>query len=183
MAPMMTMLERRRQWGGGYSFRPFAVETTGKEFYYSKRAVSGRAAKEKEGRRKMTSSNLAVTWTRNGVEEGLIGGIRQGRRANDRGAASDVSRRKMWLEARKVAAGLLDEGDKDDDNIQQLLLNVESYQSLKEGKLLECRRRVKEEVQKNALKGWTRNTGDEDFYIDHLRRGTACLLVGSIEDI
>lgn len=43
------------------------------------------------------------------------------------------------------------------------VLGKRLYGELKESELLECRQRVKHEVQKLALKGWTKNLGDEDW--------------------
>lgn len=38
-----------------------------------------------------------------------------------------------------------------------------TYDEVKGGVLLEARRKVKEEVRAEALKGWVRNTGDGGF--------------------
>jgi tRNA-specific adenosine deaminase 1 len=62
----------------------------------------------------------------------------------------------MWAAAVMVAGMLGDEGI-----IKEL--GVASYDEVKEGSLLEGRRRVKEEARTEALKGWLRNTGDGGF--------------------
>jgi tRNA-specific adenosine deaminase 1 len=49
-----------------------------------------------------------------------------------------------------------------DEGISEAL-GVERYDGVKEGGLLEGRRRVKDEVRRKVLKGWLRNTGDGEF--------------------
>ncbi|KXX79269.1 tRNA-specific adenosine deaminase 1 [Madurella mycetomatis] len=131
-----------RTWGGtGYAFVPFRVEITALEFEFSRRAIVG-GGSGNEKQIKVTASNLAVAWARDGaVQEGLIGGVLQGRRGFDIRGASLTSRRKMWESAVKIAAALGNE----------------------RGELLGARRKVKDEVRTKALKGWLRNTGDGEF--------------------
>lgn len=149
-----------RQWEGtGYAFVPFRVETTAREFEFSRRAIlpSGGGPGEEDKARKVAASNLAVAWTRDGaVEEGLIGGALQGRKAFDTKGASLTSRRRMWESAVEVAAALGDERI-------SMELAKRTYDEVKEGVLLRGRRRVKEEVRTKALKGWLRSTGDGGF--------------------
>jgi tRNA-specific adenosine deaminase 1 len=45
-------------------------------------------------------------------------------------------------------------------------LRVEAYRDVKRGSLLEDRRRVKEDMRKEALKGWVRNEGGEDWGVE-----------------
>jgi tRNA-specific adenosine deaminase 1 len=45
----------------------------------------------------------------------------------------------------------------------EMLLGKETYGDVKEGQLLVHRRRVKDAVRSEALKGWVRNTGDDSF--------------------
>jgi len=146
---------RGRVWeGSGYGFHPFRVETTGREFEFSRRGIVGGGEGEEI---KVAASNLAVAWTKDGeVEEGLIGGVMQGRKAFDLKGASATSRRRMWAAAADVAAFLGDEG------ICRELGNG-TYDGVKEGELLTARRMVKEEVRGEALKGWLRNVGDGAF--------------------
>lgn len=150
MAPV-----RGKVWeGSGYGFHPFRVEVTAREFEFSRRGIVGGGEGEEI---KVAASNLAVAWTRDGeVEEGLIGGVMQGRKAFDLKGGSATSRRRMWAAAADVAALLGDEG------ISRELGNG-TYDGVKEGKLLAARRRVKEEVRGEALKGWLRNVGDGSF--------------------
>lgn len=136
------------EWEGGYGFRPFAVQTTGLEFQYSRRG-SGHI----EGVR-YVASNLAMTWTCNGLAENLIGGILQGRRQSDARAGSAVSRGKMWALAQEIARQV------EPDRIPPTL---GTYGALKDSPGLATRSKVKEDVRKEALKGWVRNTGDEDI--------------------
>ncbi|KAK3336674.1 adenosine deaminase/editase [Cercophora scortea] len=139
-------------WGGGYAFVPFTVRTTTEDFAYSKRAVAARST--------LTSaSNLAVAWSGNGLEEGIIGGVLQGRKQFSEKGASCTSRRKMWGLGRDVAELLSVE----DGGVISRALAVGVYDDIKEVDLLEARRRVKEETRSEALKGWLRNTGDGSF--------------------
>lgn len=140
-----------KRWPGGYSFLPFEVQTTTREFRFSSREVAARSGRP-------TASNLAVAWSMQGLEEGLIGGALQGRKQFDRKGASAVSRRRMWEYAREIA-GL--EGLESEAIYEQL--GVRSYLELKYGALLEARKKVKEDAFTEALKGWTRNQGDESF--------------------
>ncbi|KAK0737548.1 adenosine deaminase/editase [Apiosordaria backusii] len=139
-------------WSNGYKPVPFVIETTQHEFDYSKRSVTARSEK-------ISPSNLAVCWTYNkGIEEGIIGGVLQGRKAFDIKGASAVSRKKMWALAVEVAEGVY---GPEGELVKEL--KRETYDEVKEGRLLLGRRRVKEEVRGEALKGWVRNTGDGAF--------------------
>ncbi|KAK4200619.1 putative tRNA-specific adenosine deaminase [Triangularia verruculosa] len=140
-------------WENGYKPVPFSIETTQHEFDYSRRAVT--AISEK-----ISPSNLAVCWTYNKeVEEGIIGGVLQGRKAFDFKGASAVSRKKMWALALEVAEGVYGpEGQVTRE------LKMGTYDEVKEKSvLLQARRRVKNEVRREALKSWVRNTGDRGF--------------------
>ncbi|KAK4140225.1 adenosine deaminase/editase [Dichotomopilus funicola] len=166
MAGVVVVEGRARDWeGGGYGFWPFRVEVvSGGEFGFSRRgieeaAAAAAAADGDEGgsKVKMVASNLAVAWTAGGeVEEGLIGGVLQGRKAFDLKGASLTSRRRMWEAAVEVAEMMGDEGILRE-------LRTERYDGVKESASLEARRRVKETVRGEALKGWIRNTGDGEF--------------------
>lgn len=141
-----------KRWPGGYSFTPFKVETTTKEFGFSNRQVVSRSGGA------TAASNLAVSWSMNGLDEGLIGGVIHGRKQFDKRGASLVSRRKMWECAREIA-GM----EKVETKAICDQLGMMSYQEIKDGCLVETRKKVKEDVYKEALKGWTRNIGDENF--------------------
>jgi len=140
-----------KRWPGGYSFMPFKVESTAKEFRFSNREVAARSDR-------VAASNLAAAWSLQDLDEGLIGGALQGRKQFHPKGASLVSRRKMWENAREIA-GL---GDVETRAICDQL-NVETYREIKDGRLLVARKKVKEAVYKEALKGWTRNTSDDSF--------------------
>lgn len=137
------------RWGGGYSFTPFEVLTTELEFRYSKRAVAERTEK-------MAASNLAVAWHGRGLEEGLVGGVLQGRRQFDVRGGSRTSRRRMWGLALEIASlgGLED---------VRRLLEMEKYKDMKNGSGLTDRKEVKDHVRRTALDGWVHNVGDDEF--------------------
>lgn len=141
-----------RHWPGGYSFKPFKIDTTDVEFYFSKRSVMARAEK-------ISASNLAAAWSTSGVEETILGGIIQGRKPFDIRGASRMSRRQMWGTALDLARDL-------DDNNLRFALDVSTYGDVKEGPLLAARRQVKAEVRGTALAGWVKNEGDSRFKID-----------------
>lgn len=140
-----------RRWDGGYAFREFSVQTTSLEFTYSKREVGRRSDRT-------SASNLAVTWSAAGLEEGLVGGVLQGRKQFDGKGASRTSRRGMWALALDVASM-----DGVGSEEVRMVLGGGTYGDVKEGELLEVRRRVKSDVKREALKGWVRNKGDESF--------------------
>ncbi|KAB5517322.1 adenosine-deaminase domain-containing protein [Coniochaeta sp. 2T2.1] len=144
----MTPLAGRR-WEGGYKWAEFAVRTTELEFEFSKREVARRSDKT-------SASNLAVAWTAAGLKEGLAGGVLQGRKQFDVRGGSGTCRRRMWQLARDVA-GM--EGDEELGRV----LEGGKYGDVKGAGLLERRRRVKDDVRGEALKGWVRNVGDEEF--------------------
>lgn len=144
-----------KQWPGGYAFKPFTIEASDIEFKYSKRSVQARSSS-------ISASNLATAWSLSGLEETLIGGVLQGRKAFDIRGASQTSKRQMWAAASEVAARL------DDPTVAvQHHLNVTTYREVKDGPLLVYRRTVKAEVRKEALVGWIRNEGGSDFSISH----------------
>ncbi|RYP66684.1 hypothetical protein DL769_005959 [Monosporascus sp. CRB-8-3] len=122
-----------------------------------------------------------------GLEEATLGGTLQGRKQFDARGASFATRRRMWGLAAEVAdllvvanntgvagraeagggvAGMVGEGTEAVAGvveIQRTLVGTRTYGELKECGLLAARRRVKDEVRAEALKGWVRNLGDEGF--------------------
>lgn len=136
------------EWEDGYGFRPFVVQTTGLEFEYSRRGPA-----HIEGLR-YVASNIATAWSCNGLAENLIGGILQGRRQSDAQAGSVVSRGKMWA---------LMQGTANQVDIDRTSPTLGTYGALKDSPGLAARIKVKGDVRREALKGWVRNTGDEDF--------------------
>ena len=147
-------------WAGGYAFRHLTALGTNEEFIFSKAAVARRASDAGT-----VAFGGATAWNCFGLEESLEGGVVRGMKGYRARSASSLSRRNMWALAVQVA-GLLGGQEKDED-LQTMLnqLAAETYASLKEGELLQPRRRVKENVWGAALLGWVRNTGDDGFGI------------------
>ncbi|KAL2269041.1 hypothetical protein VTJ83DRAFT_3887 [Remersonia thermophila] len=176
MAPL-----RGKTWQGtGYEFREMSISATEREFEYSRRRILAAAAaaaaatggeeEEAVAKVKLAASNLAVAWTKDGeVDEGLVGGVLQGRKAFDLRGASAASRRRLWSRAAEVAALLGPEHAE----IRGALAKA-TYGEVKESEALEGRRRVKEEVRREALKGWVRNTGDEGFSLVNQAASAVC---------
>ncbi|UNI24209.1 tRNA(Ala)(adenine(37)) deaminase [Purpureocillium takamizusanense] len=152
-AGRMGAVTAREDWSDGYAFRPFVVETTTREFGFSRRAVQARA----EG---ISPSNVAAAWALSGVEESILGGVVQGKRPFDPRGASRMSRRQMWVLARDVAGQL-----RGSDNIRHSL-DGKSYHEVKHGPLLAARRAAKAATRSTALAGWVVNDGDSDFGAD-----------------
>lgn len=141
------------QWPQGYSFKPFKVETTDEEFFFSKTSVSKRSAK-------MSASNLATLWSGSGLEETILGGVIRGRRPFDMKGASSVSRLQMWATAEALTRHL---AHNDDDECD--MLRYTAYKQLKAGPVLAARRQVKEDTRTSALVGWVSDDRDSDFGI------------------
>jgi tRNA-specific adenosine deaminase 1 len=139
-----------REWGGGYGFRPFSVKTTSREFEFSRRSAM---AKER-----LTTSNISTVWTPN-MQETLIGGVLQGRKQFDPRGASQICRRQMWRMVLDVVV-LCELG-----GLESIVSGCK-YGHVKEGVgVLKERRRVKNEVTDEALKGWSINDGDDGFQL------------------
>ncbi|KAH7037132.1 adenosine deaminase/editase [Microdochium trichocladiopsis] len=167
---------------GGYHFRTFQVLTVpadsaaAGEFHYSKWSVTARAAAaaaDTPTAPKIAASNLAVAWTRSGLEEGTLGGVLQGRKQFDARGASFTSRKRMWSLAAEIADILLDSestaGDASGEQpsaaqeLRAVLQGSRSYDEVKQSPMLAARRSAKDVAKKDALKGWVRNSGDEEF--------------------
>lgn len=127
----------------GYAFRPFEVKGTSRVFEY---------AVQEEAR----GSDLSALWTPH-RQEILINGVLQGRKQFDPRGASCVSRREMWKLARDVAAEV---GEGEDESF-----SAETYKAAK-GAGSDAREAAKERARDKALKGWRRNTGDEDWSLN-----------------
>jgi len=143
---------RNSTWEGGYHFHPLELLTTPIEFDFSKRQATARS------KGKIAPCNVSAVWGAHGLDEGLVGGVVQGRRAFEERGASALSRRRMWCFALEVAELL----GRDGEEIRETL-GVERYGDVKEGARLEERREVKKFVWEEALMGWVRNVGDEAF--------------------
>ncbi|KAF4912428.1 tRNA-specific adenosine deaminase 1 [Colletotrichum viniferum] len=140
-----------RAWSGGYRFAPFEVRATEREFAFSKREVKKRTER-------IAASNLAAAWTAGGLEEGMMGGVLQGRKAFDARGASAVSRRRMWEEVAAIAGELGDDGE----GLRSALAGA-TYADVKGSEMLAARREVKMEARREALAGWVANLGDDEF--------------------
>lgn len=134
------------KWKGGYSFHAFEIQSTGREFTWSRRALSSME--------KATPSNLSAVWTPS-WQETLIGGVLQGRKQLDPRGASSICRKELWMKTGKIA-GLI--------GIPLLVetLGKGRYADIKESSALAPRREVKKDMKK-TLSGWVKNTGDDDF--------------------
>lgn len=147
-SPRGRMGSVKGSWQGRYMFKPFAVQTTNMEFAFSRRGVGLEETK-------FVASSVAAAWTMNGLAESIVGGVLQGRKQSDPNGGSSVSRRNMWILARHITslvAGM------DEASVRQV-----TYQGLKDAERLTERRQVKQDIRAEALKGWVRNIGDEDF--------------------
>lgn len=135
---------RNITWDGGYSFRPFEVRTTDIEFEFSRRSINGTK----------TPSNLSAVYTPR-LQERLVNGVLQGRKQFSPQGASALCKQSMWKAVGEVVVSL-------SIPTLQKTLSHNTYLMMKLDELLENRRKVKEEVRSEALRGWIRN-GGEDF--------------------
>ena len=137
---------REKRWPGGYSFQPFDVKTTDREFVFSKRRPGCPTVRPK-------GSNIAALWTPR-LQETIINGVLQGRKQTDPRGASAVCRARMWKVALDTAALLA---------VPALahILSASRHGRLSALDLFEDRRRVKEDVRKGALRGWIKNEVDD----------------------
>lgn len=163
---MASLVHNGEEKEGGYAFQPFEIETTSLEFSFSRRGGGG----EGEGEVKYVASNLSTAWSANGLAENIIGGVLQGRKQTDPRGGSQVSRVKMWTLAGEVAEMVAAAADRDDD-IVPAVPSSGTYYDLKGSQVLYSRRRVKERVVRDALKGWVKNVGDEGFALS-IRRAS-----------
>lgn len=137
------------KWKGGYRWRQFKVDPTTREFTWSRRRVSSGE--------KAVASNLSAAWTPS-WQETLIGGVLQGRKQFDPRGASAICRRSVWKSAVQVAAlvGL---------PVVLEALSKKTYTEVKSSPDLTERRTVKKDIS-SILKGWLKNTGDENFNLN-----------------
>jgi tRNA-specific adenosine deaminase 1 len=142
-----------KTWDGGYRFHDLKVNTTSREFKYSRRQVLADGEK-------VVPSNISASCTRNATStptvETLIGGVLQGRKQYDSRGASRVCKKKMWQLALEVAALVA-------VPVIERSLKAATYSELKACQQLEGRKKVKDEVREKCLKPWVRNVGGEDF--------------------
>ncbi|KAL1305601.1 hypothetical protein AAFC00_007204 [Neodothiora populina] len=132
-----------------YSYRPFKVNPTAREFSFSRRSTAWADTVS------IVPSNISsLTYGSN--QETLINGVLQGRKQLDPRGASAVSRRKTWLMAAGLAMMI---GEK---AIQQAL-NQPTYNGVKTHYALQARESIKRLVRQGPLRGWTRNNGDDGW--------------------
>ena len=137
-------------WQGGYCFHPFEIRTTKREFAWSRRSM--------ESSEKVIATNLSAVWTPS-WQETLIGGVLQGKKQLDPRGASAVCRRNMWKTALQVAAAV---------GITKLVevLGKSKYKEIKESQAFEQRKKVKDDMRRDGLKGWVRNVGADEFSLE-----------------
>lgn len=103
----------------------------------------------------MIPSNLTAVSTPH-FQETLIGGVLQGRKQGDPRATSAIARKSMWRAVTDIAETI---------GSPLLLESVRkaTYGEFKAADLFDRRCRVANDVKNMVLKGWTPNSGDEDF--------------------
>lgn len=159
---------RTTEWEmAGYSFRPFSVKGTMRTFEYGKSTTQDNAA---------VPSNIAAVSTPH-AREVLINGVLQGRQQLDPRGSSSVSRRKMWQAVADVAE-LVDEAALRFDTKEDMVGIPVSPDGgalaadVGEGSYAEAKSRcvaredVKRVVKQIALKGWTKNEGDDGWCLN-----------------
>jgi tRNA-specific adenosine deaminase 1 len=142
--------EMVKSWKGGYKWQSFDVKSTRREFEWSRRAVA-------KGE-KAVPSNLSAVWTP-AWQETLIGGVLQGRKQFDPRGASAICRRGMWKMVIEIAAVA---------SIPMFgeVLGKRTYKEVKEDSMFMERKRVKTDITTSGLRGWVKNTGDEEWGLE-----------------
>jgi tRNA-specific adenosine deaminase 1 len=136
-----------RRWQGGYRFRPFDIQTTGREFTWSRRSLQAGQV--------LVPSTVSTVYTPD-FEQNICNGVIQGRRQSDVKGASAISRRIMWRFARQLVHSLSLE-----DLMQTIDLSL--YAEIKDAQVLQARKDVKRDVTEFVLRGWLKNDGDNQF--------------------
>ncbi|KAI6886061.1 hypothetical protein KC360_g2006 [Hortaea werneckii] len=146
MASLASSTDGHQTWqSAGYSLNFFEVAPTSRRFEYEK--ADGASA-----------SNISAFSTPH-RQETLINGVLQGRKQSDPKGASTVSRRRIWDDVAALAAAV----GGTEGFVRHGFLDSGSYASMKAGAVLEARSGVKKMVREEALKGWQRNFGDEEW--------------------
>lgn len=140
----------RTDWQNGYSFKPFEIKTSSREFGFSRRQAVPAGDS-------LVPSNISASWTPYQLET-LIGGVLQGRKQGDIRGASRVCKSRMWRTALDISALV------DASQIEECL-KKSRYIDVKRDGLLAERESVKEDVRHGPLEGWIRNSGGEEFYL------------------
>ncbi|KAF1919146.1 tRNA-specific adenosine deaminase, partial [Ampelomyces quisqualis] len=134
-------------WKGGYVWKAFDIKPTSREFTWSRRNIGPGE--------KAVPSNLSAVYTP-AWQETLIGGVLQGRKQFDPRGASAICRRSMWKIATQIA-GLVGVP------LLAKVLGKRTYGDMKTDEVFSHRKRIKQDIRKDALKGWIKNTGDDGF--------------------
>ncbi|KAK5736539.1 hypothetical protein LTR17_007358 [Elasticomyces elasticus] len=142
-----------KQWGGGYAFKPFTVQTTSRVFEYANAAIS-----DATDAGAAVGSNISVLSTLSGRQEVIINGVLQGRKQTDPKGASCVSRRKLWEAVNRVDSAAGDALSTERPN--------ETYAEFKASPQLRSREEVKFRVKTLALRGWKSNAGDAGWMLE-----------------
>lgn len=134
------------QWSGGYSFNPFKFRKTEVEFGFSRRNTLSSATASK-------GSNICAVYTPS-LQESLINGVLQGRRQFDARGGSALCNARMSNLVYQLLTLL-------GRPLLSCIRGNIGYEQFKQCKLLQNRRKVKDDVRRHALKGWIRNAGDD----------------------
>ncbi|KAF2758098.1 hypothetical protein EJ05DRAFT_500616 [Pseudovirgaria hyperparasitica] len=154
MAPILTPLDHFKP--SGFSFRPFTIMPTKREFQHSRRVAP---ADEK-----LVPSNLCAVRAGK-LDELIVNGSIQGFKKGDIRSVSRLSRHKMKCAAIEAAFWYV--GDDDSrPRCPDLFLTKDSwktYRKFKKDDAFKLRRKLKDQVKDKALKGWIVNDGDDDW--------------------
>ncbi|KAI0019071.1 adenosine deaminase/editase [Xylariomycetidae sp. FL0641] len=178
---------------GGYAHHVFAPLPTSRIFAFSRQHLLSSSSSSSSPSSspspspppppkppQLAPSNISTALTAHGRVETTLNGTLQGRRQFDARGASFASRRALWGAAGEVAGLLLlllpPPGEEGQDGREgqarrrnfaglrdALLGRDKTYKQVKECALLEPRRRAKAAARREALKGWVRNLGDDEF--------------------
>jgi len=129
-----------------YHFRPFKVSTTSLDFQYSRRASPSLVC---------VPSNLAAI-AYGSKQECLINGVLQGRKQTDPKGGSALSRRAILQSVVELMQTI---GEQD----RAKHVGRSTYAHIKGSQSLALRASIKQKVRENALKGWERNSKDENW--------------------
>lgn len=160
-------LENSMEPYGPYKFHPLSWHGTSVSFLYSKSTILRETQTAGSGVPKLCSSNMSALWTADGIEENIIGGILQGRRAGDPKGMSAVCRWRQWESACGVIAAMTNSQAICTGIVKNLQDAVAgpTYADLKSCSLLATRQVFIKKVQDIVFKGWMKNKGDEGFIL------------------
>ncbi|KAI9641919.1 hypothetical protein NHQ30_009787 [Ciborinia camelliae] len=158
------------EYGYGYGFHELGIQTTGREFAYSRRSERNINIDNVDAP-EYVSSNISTSWIHGDGKTGgetLVNGALQGRKQFDVRGASRVCRRRGWEVGIEVLGAItarkMDGGQEMVERLRSCLV-VDRYGDLKGSEMLGERRRVKEEVR-GCLGGWVKNEGDDGFGVE-----------------